>query len=58
MKETRSNLISGVVSLVDIMESFDLTGIDEIDSGNDFKDSLKKSMDKKGSNSSLVFSTE
>ena len=58
MKEPRSNLVSGVVSLVDTMESVDFIGISEIDNGNDFKDSLKRTMDKKGSNSSLVFTTE
>jgi hypothetical protein len=58
MKEPRSNLVSGVVSLVDTMESVDFIGISEIDNGNDFKDSLKRTMDKKGSNSSLVITTE
>ena len=58
MKEPRSNLVSGVVSLVESMESVDFIGISEIDNGNDFKDKLKKTMDKKGSNSSLVFTTE
>jgi hypothetical protein len=58
MKEPRSNLVSGVVSLVDTMESIDFIGISEIDNGNDFKDKLKRTMDKKGSNSSLVFTTE
>jgi len=58
MKEPRSNLVSGVVSLVDTMESVEFIGISEIDIGNDFKDSLKRTMDKKGANSSLVFTTE
>ena len=58
MKEPRSNLVSGVVSLVDSMESVDFIGIDEIDIENDFKDKLKRTMDKKGSNSCLVFTTE
>ena len=58
MKEPRSNLVSGVVSLVDTMESVDFIGISEIDNGNDFKDKLKRTMDKKGSNSCLVFTTE
>jgi len=58
MKEPRSNLVSGVVSLVETMESVDFIGISEIDNGNDFKDKLKRTMDKKGSNSSLVFTTE
>ena len=58
MKEPRSNLVSGVVSLVDTMESVDFIGISEIDNGNDFKDKLKRTMDKKGSNSSLVITTE
>ena len=58
MKEPRSNLISGVVSLVDTMQSVEFIGISEIDIGNDFKDSLKRTMDKKGANSSLVFTTE
>ena len=58
MKEPRSNLVSGVVSLVESMESVDFIGIDEIDIENDFKDKLKRTMDKKGSNSCLVFTTE
>ena len=58
LKEPRSNLVSGVVSLVDSMESVDFIGIDEIDIENDFKDKLKRTMDKKGSNSCLVFTTE
>ena len=58
MKEPRSNIVSGVVSLVDSMESVDFIGISEIDIENDFKDNLKRTMDKKGSNSSLVFTTE
>jgi len=58
MKEPRSNLVSGVVSLVDTMEAVEFIGISEIDIGNDFKDSLKRTMDKKGANSSLVFTTE
>ena len=58
MKEPRSNLVSGVVSLVGSMESVDFIGISEIDIGNNFKDKLKRTMDKKGSISSLVFTTE
>jgi len=58
MKEPRSNLVSVVVSLVDTMDSVEFIGISEIDIGNDFKDSLKRTMDKKGANSSLVLTTE
>ena len=58
MKEPRANLVSGVVSLVDSMESVDFIGISEIDIENNFKDKLKRTMDKKGSNSCLVFTTE
>jgi len=58
MKEPRSNLVSGVVSLVETMESVDFIGISEIDFGNNFQNNLKRMMDKKGSNSSLVFTTE
>jgi hypothetical protein len=58
MKEPRSNLVSGVVSLVETMESVEFIGISEIDIENDFKDKLKRTMDKKGANSSLVFTTE
>ena len=58
MKEPRSNLVSGVVSLVDTMESVNFIGISEIDIGNNFQTNLRKMMDKKGSNSCLVFTTE
>jgi len=58
MKEPRSNLVSGVVSLVETMESVDFVGISEIDFDNNFQKNLKRMMDKKGSNSSLVFTTE
>ena len=58
MKEPRSNLVSGVVSLVETMESVDFIGISEIDFENNFQNNLKRMMDKKGSNSSLVFTTE
>jgi len=58
MKEPRSNIVSGVVSLVDSMESVDFIGISEIDVGNNFQTNLRKMMDKKGSNSCLVITTE
>ena len=58
MKEPRSNLVSGVVSLVDTMESVNFIGISEIDIGNNFQTNLRKMMDKKGSNSCLVITTE
>jgi len=58
MKEPRSNLVSGVVSLVETMESIDFIGISEIDFENNFQNNLTRMMDKKGSNSSLVFTTE
>jgi len=58
MKESRSNLVSGVVSLVETMESIDFIGISEIDFENNFKNNLTRMMDKKGSNSCLVFTTE
>ena len=51
MKEPRSNIVSGVVSLVDTMESVNFIGISEIDIGNNFQTNLRKMMDKKGSNS-------
>ena len=37
LKEPRSNLVSGVVSLVETMESIDFIGISEIDIENNFK---------------------
>ena len=58
MKEPRSNLVSGVVSLVETMESVDFIGISDINYENDFQNNLKRMMDKKGSNFSLVFTTE
>ena len=58
MKEPRSNLVSGVVSLVETMESVDFIGISEIDIGNDFHNNLTRMMDNRGSNSCLVFTTE
>ena len=58
MKEPRSNLVSGVDSLVETMESVDFIGISEIDFENNFQKNLTKIMDKKGSNSCLVFTTE
>ena len=58
MKEPRSNLVSGVVSLVDTMESIDFIGISEIDIGNNFQNNLTRMMDKKGSNFCLVLTTE
>ena len=58
LKEPRSNLVSGVVSLVETMESIDFIGISEIDIDNNFQNNLTRMMDKKGSNSSLVFTTE
>ena len=58
MKEPRSNLVSGVVSLVDTMESVDFIGIDEINFENNFQNNLKRMMDKKGSNFCLVLTTE
>ena len=57
MKEPRSNLVSGVVSLVETMESVNFIGISEIDIENNFQNNLTRMMDKKGSNSSLVFTT-
>ena len=58
IKEPRSNLVSVVVLLVDTMDSVEFIGISEINIGYDFKDSLKRTMDKKGSNSRLVLTTE
>ena len=58
MKEPRSNIVSGIVSLVDTMESVDFIGISEIDIENNFQNNLTRMMDKKGSNFSLVFTTE
>ena len=58
LKEPRSNIVSGIVSLVDTMESVDFIGISEIDIENNFQNNLTRMMDKKGSNSSLVFTTE
>ena len=58
MKEPRSNLVSGVVSLVDTMESVDFIGNDGINFENNFQNNLTRMMDKKGSNSCLVLTTE
>ena len=58
MKEPRSNLVSGVVSLVETMNSVNLIGISEIDIENDFHKNLTKTMDSKGSNFSMVFTTK
>ena len=58
MKEPRSNLVSGVVSLVETMNSVKLIGISEIDIENDFHKNLTKTMDSKGSNFSMVFTTK
>ena len=58
MKEPRSNLVSGVVSLVETMNSIKLIGISEIDIETDFHKNLTKTMDSKGSNFSMVFTTK
>ena len=58
MKEPRSNLVSGVVSLVETMNAINLIGISEIDIENNFWKNLTKSMDSKGANSSLVITTK
>ena len=58
MKEPRSNLVSGVVSLVETMNSVKLIGISEIDIETDFHKNLTKTMDSKGSNFSMVFTTK
>jgi len=58
MKEPRSNLVSGVVSLVETMNSVKLIGISEIDIENDFHKNLTKTMVSKGSNFSMVFTTK
>ena len=58
MKEPRSNLVSGVVPLVETMNSVNLIGISEIDIENDFHKNLTKTMDSKGSNFSMVFTTK
>ena len=58
MKEPRSNLVSGVVSLVETMNTINLIGISEIDIENNFWKNLTKSMDSKGANSSLVITTK
>ena len=58
MKEPRSNLVSGVVSLVETINSVKLIGISEIDFENDFHKNLTKTMDSKGSNFSMVFTTK
>ncbi len=58
MKEPRSNLVTGLVSLIKTMESVDFIGISEIETENDFQNNLTRMMDKKGSNSCLVFTTE
>ena len=58
MKEPRSNLVSGVVSLVETMNSVNLIGISEIDIENDFHKNLTKTMDSKWSNFSMVFTTK
>ena len=58
MKEPRSNLVSGVVPLVETMNSVNLIGISEIDIENDFHKNLTKTMDSKGANFSMVFTTK
>ena len=58
MKEPRSNLVSGVVSLVETMESVDFIGISDINYENDFQNNLKKMIDKKGANFCVFLTTE
>jgi hypothetical protein len=58
MKEPRSKLVAGFVSLIERMTSVNFIGISEIDFENDFHHNLTRTMDKNGSNSSLVLTTE
>jgi len=58
MKEPRSKLVAGFVSLIERMTSVNFIGISEIDFENNFQHNLTRTMDKNGANSSLVLTTE
>ena len=58
VKESRKNLVSGFESLVGSIEGVDFIGVSEIGSSESIEDSLIRIMDERGSNSSLLVSTE
>ena len=58
MKEPRANLVSGFTSMIESIDTVNFIGISEIDTDNDFQNSLKRMMDKNGANSCLVLTTE
>lgn len=58
MQNPRSKIYSGINSLVESIKSVNLKGFSEISTEDDFHRNLERMMTEKGSNSSLVFSTE
>ena len=58
MQNPRSKIYSGINSLVESIKSVNLKGFSEISTEDDFHRNLERMMNEKGSNSSLVFSTE
>ncbi len=58
MQNPRSKIYSGINSLVESIKSVNLKGFSEISTEDDFLRNLETMMTEKGSNSSLVFSTE
>ena len=58
MQNPRSKIYSGINSLVESIKSVNLKGFSEISTEDNFHRNLERMMTEKGSNSSLVFSTE
>ena len=58
MQNPRSKIYSGINSLVESIKSVNLKGFSEISTEDNFHKNLERMMTEKGSNSSLVFSTE
>ena len=58
MQNPRSKIYSGINSLVESIKSVNLKGYSEISTEDNFHRNLERMMTEKGSNSSLVFSTE
>jgi len=58
MQNSRSKIYSGINSLVESIKSVNLKGFSEISTEDNFHRNLETMMTEKGSNSSLVFSTE
>ena len=58
MQNSRSKIYSGINSLVESIKSVNLKGFSEISTEDNFHKNLETMMTEKGSNSSLVFSTE